>query len=118
MYENGTLRMSERYGLSLHFHFNQHTALQVFTHLIDYYNYAIFSRAYWSRTMVYLTIIPRARVEYEMVDSLHAGYNHLMHHPVSILLNKPERKAKKKGLPLFACQRWRPSKLFVTSRTE
>ena len=29
--------------------------------------------------MVFLRIIPRERVEYEMVDSLHAGYNHLKH---------------------------------------
>ena len=94
--------MSERYALSLQLHFNQHTALQVFTHLIDYYNYAIFSRAYWSRTMVYLTIIPRASVEYEMVDSLQAGYNHLMHHPDFILLNKLEKKNKtKKGTSAF-----------------
>lgn len=42
MYEDGTLRMSERYALSLHLHFNQHTALQVFTHLIDYYNIRFF----------------------------------------------------------------------------
>ena len=46
--------------------------------------------------MVYLTIIPRARVEYEMVDSLHAGYNHLTNQPNFILLNKPEKKSKKK----------------------
>lgn len=46
--------------------------------------------------MVFLRIIPRERVEYEMVDSLHAGYNHLKHHPDFILLNKPEKKAKKK----------------------
>ena len=46
--------------------------------------------------MVYLRIIPRARVENEMVDSLHAGYNHLKHHPDFILLNKPEEKSKKK----------------------
>ena len=45
--------------------------------------------------MVYLRIIPRARVENEMVDSLHAGYNHLKHHPDFSLLNKPEKKAKK-----------------------
>lgn len=31
-----------------------------------------------------------------MVDSLHAGYNHLKHHPDFILLNKPEKKAKKR----------------------
>ena len=36
-----------------------------------------------------------------MVDSLHAGYNHLKHHPDFILLNKPEKKAKKKGTSAF-----------------
>lgn len=46
--------------------------------------------------MVYLTIIPRASVEYEMVDSLQAGYNHLMHHPDFILLNKLEKNKKNK----------------------
>ena len=51
--------------------------------------------------MVYLTIIPRARVEYEMVDSLHAGYNHLTNQPDFILLNKPEKKSKKKGTSAF-----------------
>ena len=51
--------------------------------------------------MVYLTIIPRVRVEYEMVDSLPAGYNHLKHHPDFILLNKPEENSKKKGTPAF-----------------
>lgn len=51
--------------------------------------------------MVYLRIIPRARVEYEMVDSLHAGYNHLKHHPDFILLNKPEKKSKKKATSAF-----------------
>ena len=46
--------------------------------------------------MVYLTIITRARVEYDMVDSLHAGYNHLKHHPDFILLKKTEKKAKER----------------------
>ena len=36
-----------------------------------------------------------------MVDSLHAGYNHLKHHPDFILLNKPEENSEKKGTSAF-----------------